>query len=95
MIGIQESLYTAGAAMNEGGMAITEPGLPGQVAASQLSVPFETNAHSTAANEPAADTQSAGSSAAAEKSTKPIYLPVRTLSSVSHQAEALEGCELK
>ena len=84
-----------GTEMSEGGMAITEPILPGQDAASQLSAPFESDARPTVVNEPAADTQSAGSSAVAERSTKPIYLPVRTLSSVSHQAEALEGCELK
>lgn len=81
--------------MSEGGVAITEPRLPGQDAASQLSPPFEPSARPAAGSEPAADTQSAGSSAVAERSTKPIYLPVRTLSSVSHQAEALEGCELK
>ncbi len=76
-------------------MAISEPVVPGNDPVSQLSSPFEPSAHPTAAPEPAADTQSASSSAVAERSIQPIYLPVRTLSSVSHQAEALEGCELK
>ena len=84
-----------GALMSEGIMAVREPVLPGQDAASQLSAPFESNARPATASEPAADTQSASSSAIAERSTQPVYLPVRTLSSVSHQAEALEGCELK
>lgn len=41
------------------------------------------------------NTPSAGSSAAADRSLGPCYLPVRTLSKTSHQSETLEGHELK
>lgn len=55
----------------------------------------ELAAHPAAGPEPKGDTQSAGSSAIAERRNGQTYLPIRTLTKTSHQGETLEGNELK